>query len=180
MKKLIIGALVGSLILFIWQFLSFALIGIHNNQMAYTGNQDAILKVLEENLEEGFYFLPRAPMDASQADQQTMMNESIGKPWAMISYHKSMSNNMGMNMLRGWAIDFISALLLAWLLLKMATLDMKTALLSSLAIGLIGYFTINYLNSVWYETNSIPDLIDAVVQWGLTGAWLGWWLPRGK
>lgn len=106
------------------------------------------------------------------------MNERIGKPWAMVSYHDSLSNNMGMNMFRGFVIDFISAFLLAWLLMKMANLTFQTSVIASLAIGLIGYFTINYLNSVWFETNSIPDLIDAIVQWGLTGAWMGWWLTK--
>jgi hypothetical protein len=110
--------------------------------------------------------------------QEALMEERVGKPWAIVSYHKTLSNNMGMNLLRGWVIDFAAAFLLTWLLLKMADLDMKTALLASLSVGLIGYFTINYLNTIWYETNSIPDLIDAVVQWGIVGGWLGWWLPR--
>lgn len=178
MKKLLIGAAVGALILFVWQFLSFALLGIHNSQMGHTPNQDAILKVLEENLEEGTYFLPRAEIGASMEEEEALMNERMGKPWAMVSYHDSLSNNMGMNMLRGFVIDFVSALLLAWLLMKMANLTVQTSVMASLAVGLIGYFTINYLNSVWFETNSIPDLIDAIVQWTLTGAWLGWWLTK--
>jgi len=45
-------------------------------------------------------------------------------------------------------------------------------------VGLIGYLTIPYLNSIWFETNSIGHLIDAFVSWGLVGIWLGWWLPR--
>lgn len=178
MKKMLIGALVGALVLFFWQFLSFALLGIHDSQMTYTPNQDAILEVLEANLEEGMYFIPRAPMGASMEKEEAVMEERLGKPWARVSYHESLSNNMGMNLLRGFVIDFVAALLLTWLLLKMADLDMKTALLASLSVGMIGYFTINYLNAVWYEANTIPDLIDAVVQWGIVGTWLGWWLPR--
>lgn len=178
MKKMLIGALVGALVLFFWQFLSFALLGIHDSQMTYTPNQDAILEVLEANLEEGMYFIPRAPMGASMEKEEALMQERLGKPWARVSYHESLSDNMGMNLLRGFVIDFVAAFLLTWLLLKMADLDMKTALLTSLSVGLIGYFTINYLDAIWYESNTIPDLIDAVVQWGIVGAWLGWWLPR--
>lgn len=178
MKKMLIGALVGSLVLFFWQFLSFSLLGVHDSGMSYTPNQDAILEVLDANLEEGTFFIPRAPMDASMEKQEALMEERVGKPWAIVSYHKTLSNNMGMNLLRGWVIDFAAAFLLTWLLLKMADLDMKTALMASLAVGLIGYFTITYLDSVWFETNSIPYLIDTIVQWGIVGAWLGWWLPR--
>jgi len=178
MKKMLIGALVGSIILFFWQFLSFSLLGIHDSGMSYTPNQDAVLEALEANLEEGTFFIPRAPLDASMEKQESLMEERLGKPWAIVSYHKTLSNNMGMNLLRGWAIDFAAAFLLTWLLLKMADLDIKTALMASLSVGLIGYFTITYLDSVWFETNSIPYLIDTIVQWGIVGAWLGWWLPR--
>lgn len=52
-------------------------------------------------------------------------------------------------------------------------LDFKTAILSSLAVGIIGYLTIPYLNSIWFEGNSIPQLIDTVFQWGICGTWLG-------
>lgn len=177
MKNQLIGALVAAVILFIWQFLSWGMLNLHGSQMGYTPNQDTILTVLSANLEDGQYFIPRAPDGATADQQQAMMEGSIGKPWAYVVYHSSMSNNMGMNMIRGFAVDFLAAFLLCWMLLKMANLDFKTCILSSIAIGLIGYFTINYMNSIWFEGNSLPDLMDAVVQWGLCGAWLGWWLP---
>jgi hypothetical protein len=177
MKNQLIGALVASIILFMWQFLSWALLNIHGSEMSYTPNQDAIMEVLSANLEEGQYYMPRLPDTASNEEQQAAMEAALGKPWAIVSYHASMSNDMGMNMLRGWVIDFVAAFLLCWLLLQMANLDFKTCLLASLAVGLIGYFTIDYLNSIWFDSNSLASLLDAVVQWGICGAWLGWWLP---
>ena len=177
MKNQLIGALVASLILFIWQFLSWAMLNLHGSEMSYTSNQDAIMEVLNANLEEGDYFLPASPPTATMEEQQAVMDNAVGKPWAKITYRAAMSNNMGMNMFRGWIVDFLAAFLLCWILLKMTNLDFKTCLLSSLAVGLIGYFTINYIDSIWFEGNSLPDLLDAVVQWGLCGAWLGWWLP---
>ena len=179
MKNQLIGALVASIILFVWQFLSWSpILNVHSSQMQYTPSQDTILQALNEaGLSEGQYFIPRAPETAPEAESNAYMNERVGKPWAMVSYHSSMSGDMSMNMIRGWVVDFIAAFLLCWLLLKMAKLDFKTSILSSLAVGLIGYFTINYLDSIWFEGNSIPYLIDAVVQWGLVGLWLGWWLP---
>ena len=54
MKKLFVGALVGGLILFIWQFLSWSLLNIHLPEMQYTPAQDEILSALSEaGLEEG-------------------------------------------------------------------------------------------------------------------------------
>ncbi len=179
MKKLIIGALVGGLILFFWQFLSFGLLNVHASGSQYTPNQDAILEVLNANLtEDGTYFLPRVEPGASAEEEQAFMTQQLGKPWAVVSYRKAFNLNFGMNLFRGFIIDFLAVFLLAWFLMKMEKPDFQSAILGSLAVGLIGYLTISYLDSVWYETNSIPYLIDALVQWGLTGAWLGWWLNR--
>lgn len=178
MKKLVIGALVGGIILFLWQFLSWSMLNVHSAEMMYTPNQDNIMAVLNENLEEGSYFLPNVAPDTPSEEQQAYWESSAGKPWATVNYHKSMNTNMGMNMFRGFVIDFIAVLLLGWILLKFETLNFNITVLTSLAVGLTGYLTISYLNSVWFETSTIGFLIDSIVQWGLAGVWLGWWLTR--
>ena len=178
MKNQLIAALVGGLILFIWQFISFAAAGIHESQMSYTDKQDVLLTAMAEaNLPEGEYFIPNLPPNASDEDHQAYMEKQIGQPWATVTYHNSMNDRMGSNMARAFIIDVIAAFLLCWLLGKMAGLDFKTCVMASLAVGMIGYLSINYLDAIWFETNSLPDLLDAVVSWGLVGAWLGWWLP---
>ena len=179
MTKQIIAVLVSAVLLFVWQFLSWSMLGIHQTEFKYTPNQEKILQALSENLtEEGQYFLPGVPPGTSMDQEQAMMQANAGKPWAHISYHKSLNMAMGMSMFRGFAVDIISAFLLVWLLLKIENRPLSTVLLSSLAVGLIGYFTIPYLNSVWFETKSLGYLIDSVAQWGLVGVWLGWWLNR--
>ena len=179
MKKLIIAALVGGTILFVWQLLSFMVLQLHNAQMQYTDKQDEILAALEASgIDEGQYFLPNTAPTASADDREAYMEKYTGKPWARLSYHKELKMSMGMNMVREFSIDLLAAFLLAWLLLKFADLNLKVSILASLAVGIIGYLTINYLNSVWFETSSLPELIDAVVQWGLVGVWMGWYLNR--
>jgi len=179
MKKQLIATIVGGLILFIWQFLSWAAIPIHASEYGYTPNQDKIMEFLNQNItEEGTYMLPGVPPGTSQEQAEISMQANAGKPWASISYHKSMNTNMGMNMFRGFVIDLVAAWLLIWLLMKFRTLNIGTAVQSSIAVGIIGYLTIPYLNSIWFESNSLEHLIDAIVQWGLVGVWLGWWLPR--
>lgn len=178
MKKQLIATLVGGLLVFIWQFLSWSMLNVHSAEFQHSANQDKVLEVLGQNLEEGTYFLPQAPPGSSNEEHQKVMENSIGKPWATVSYHKAMEMSMGMNMLRAFVADLAAVFLLVWLLLKSGNLTFNTVLLSSLAVGAIGYLTIPYLNSIWFETSSIGHLIDFVVQWGLVGAWLGWWLPR--
>lgn len=177
MRKQLLGSLVGGIILFLWQFLSWTVLNVHGSEMQATPNQDAILQTLSQNLQEGQYFLPQWP-EKSPEEQRAAMESSAGKPWATISYHPSMNTGMGLNMVRGLAADLVAAFLLTWLLLRFAQLDMRTAVLAALAVGGTGYLTIAYLNSVWFEGHTIGQLIDTVVQWGLVGVWLGWWLRR--
>jgi len=176
--KMLIGALVGGIILFFWQFFSWQLLGIHDSQMAYTPNQDKILAALDGQLENGTYFLPRTKTTASQDEQTEFNNASIGKPWARISYRKAMNNSMSLNLIRGFVIDFVAAFLLCWLLLQFADLSLVKSIMACLAVGMISFFTTAYLDNIWFESNSIPNLIDSVVQWGIVGAWLGFWLNR--
>jgi hypothetical protein len=179
MKKQLIATLVGAIILFVWQFLSWAAIPIHKSEYGYTPNQDKIMEALNQNLtEEGTYMLPGMAPGASHEQTEAEMTKNIGKPWASVSYHKSMSGDMGMNMVRGFSVDLVAAFLLVWLLLQFKNLNMMSAIKASVTVGLIAYFTIPYLNSIWFEGNSMEHLIDALVQWGLVGVWLGWWLPR--
>lgn len=179
MKKQLTGSLVGAAILFLWQFLSWSILPVHQSEYGYTPNQDKILEALNQNLTEaGTYMVPGMPPGTSHEESAKAMEGKMGQPWASITYHKSFNANMGMNMLRGFLVDAIAAFLLIWLLMKTDNPGMQTTVLSCMAIGVIGYLTIPYLNSIWFETKSLGYLVDALVSWGLVGVWLGWWLPR--
>lgn len=178
MKKPIIASLVGGLILFIWQFLSWGLLNLHYSQNSYTANQDEIYELLRNKLTEGEYFIKTVPKGASPEEQSALQESLKGQPWMQIKYHESWNMSMPMNMTRGIIIDILSIFLLCWILSKIPDLTMGTAVIASLFVGLIGYFTGPYLNSIWFETATLPDLLDAVVQFGLVGVWLGYFLNR--
>ncbi len=177
--KMIVGGIVGGLLIFIWQFLSWTMLNLHGSGQKYTANQDSILTYLSTQLqEEGSYFLPTYAPGATKEEQQKLMETSGGKPWAQITYHKSMNTSMGLNMIRGFLVDVFAVMLLIWLLYKIPGLTFQTSIISCVVIGVIGYLTTEYTNSIWFETNSMPDLIDAVVSWAICGAWLGYWIKK--
>ena len=176
--KLTIGALVGGIILFIWQFFSYGIADLHYNQMKYTPQQDQILESLSAlNLEDGEYYMPRLPKGQSDG-QEEFMEQQMGKPWATIQYHEKLEYNFFTNLLRALITNTLAIAILCWFLLQFGELTMKNTILTSLGVGLIAYCTTNYLDSIWFHTDSIPDLIDAIVPWILIGSWLGWWLRR--
>ncbi|MFT6811097.1 MAG: hypothetical protein ACJA01_004344 [Saprospiraceae bacterium] len=149
MSKFIIGSLAGALILFIWQFLSFGPLNIHASQMDHLPQQAEILDALAKSeVAPGEYFLPRATLEASMKENEAFQKNYVGKPWATIQYQEALNYKMSSNMIRGFAVDLIAVMLLAWILLQFGNLTLTNSILTSLSVGLIGYFTINYLDHI--------------------------------
>lgn len=181
MKKILIGALVGGILIFIWQFLSWSLLNIHKPAQQYTPNHEAIMSVLNNNLEEGGYFLPGMPDDASMDDYEKYLATNEGKPWATIQYHKVMKNNMTMNMIRGLLVNIITVWLLCWIIVRLKQPAFGTIFTAALITGIIVFLNVPYTNHIWYETFDLyAHLTDALVSWGLCGLWLAWWFSRSK
>jgi len=182
MKKYLIGAIVGGLLIFIWQFLSFALVNIHEPAQNYTEKEGDIINFLSSiDLPEGGYVVPTVPPGASMDEAKAKMDSCAGKPWAIIQYHKAMEENMTMNMVRGFFTNVVMILIFCWLVGKFVSPSSGTIILAALATGFIVFLNAHYTNHIWYETFDIwAHLLDAVVSWGLAGIWLSWWLRRGK
>ena len=177
--KLIIGAVVGGLLLFIWQFLSWTMLNLHGSNAKYTDKNAEILQLLSTSLpEDGTYMLPGLPPNATKEDHEKMQTEIMGKPWGSVTYHKAYNASMGMNMGRGLLVNIIAVSLLIWLLMKFPNRTFNSVFVASLAVGIFAYLTNTYPNSIWFQSNTLPDLIDSVVQWSLVGGWLGYWLNR--
>ena len=141
MKKTVIAALVGGLIIFLWQFLSYALINFHKPAQQYTEKQEAILQFLEsQNLPEGGYVLPNLPATASMEDHENLMKSAAGKPWVNLQYHKALDTGMVMNMLRGFIINVIIVSLFCSLIRRMAMPTSGTIVTSAVMVGLIVFF----------------------------------------
>jgi len=185
MKKAVIGSIVGALIIFIWQFLSFALLNFHKPAQQYTDKQDAIMSFLASNeLKDGGYFMPNVPSTTSNEEAEAVMKKFDGKPWARIEYHNAAENSMNamiVNMVRVLLVNIVIVLLFSWLVSKMAAPSFQTIVTAALAVGIIAFLNEPYTGFIWYKTFDIwAYLLDAVVAWGLTGLWLAWWLRRGK
>lgn len=109
MKKQLIGALAGGILLFTWQFLSWAVLQVHKSEFTHMPHQDRILEFLSQNLEEaGTYMLPVPPPGTPMDQEQTYLALYEGKPWAHITYHKSMSMAMGSGLARSFAANLVA------------------------------------------------------------------------
>jgi hypothetical protein len=180
MKKILIGGIVGGILLFAWQTVSWTVANLHEKGQQYTEKQDSILSYFNSiGLAEGGYMIPREKAGASMEDMEKVMADMKGKPWAKITYYSAYNVNMGMNMARGVLSNIIIACLLCWLFAKIGSGSFSTYLIGSIIIGIICFTNGPYTGHIWYPLFDInAHLIDALASWGLVGLWLGWWMSR--
>lgn len=177
MMKTILTTIVGGIILFTWQMVSWQVLKIHSPQTSYTAYQDKILEVLDDlNIQEGEYVLPTYQPNASKDEVNAYMEKYMGKPWATLRYQKKLSNEIGMNLFRGIVMNILIVFSLCLLIGLLKKKDFKTIFMVCLGFGLMSYCINPYLYSIWFNNTTIPELIDAVVQFSLLGAWLGFML----
>ena len=182
MKKLIIGGLVGGILVFLWQTLSWTVLDLHGKEYQQAPAQDSVLSFLNSQFSEtGQYYLPHAKEGASSKEKQQMQEEMQGKPWAVVSFHKAYDMNMVTNIIRGLLAAIISAFFVCWILIKQTNTSFLTTFISSLLIGLVGYLFIPYAMNIWFQAPGVvTNFVDVLISWGLCGLWLGWWLNRKK
>lgn len=171
MKRKLLFSFIGAIIIFAWQFLSYAMPNLHKSASAYTPAQDSILQLLEkQGISEGMYLLGQPDPSLSKAQQQAAMEAMEGKPWAVINYHKVNSGSMAMPMIRGILVCFVISFLLFWLFQQQKEPSLMNRLFLSLAVGMIGFFFVPYTNFIWYKAPDIfAHFADAIVPWLILG-----------
>jgi hypothetical protein len=182
MKKIFFGSLVGGILIFIWQFLSWYVLELHRPAYDYTPKQESILEYLNTQFDSsGGYLMPSFPKGASTEERETNMKDAEGKPWVQLSYHTSLNTGMGMNMAKNLVTNILMVILFCWIISGYAANSFGKTFLAAIFTGLIVFFHGVYTQHIWYETFDLgAHLADYLVSWGLTGIWLGWWLNRRK
>lgn len=182
MKKLLIGSLVGGILVFVWQSLSWTVLDLHGNEYKKSPNEQAILNTLSSQLtEDGQYMLPIPEKSASADERQKFMEEMQGKPYAIINYQKAWETDMVGNILRGLIASIIAAFFVCWIMMKDVNSRFLTTFINCILVGVAAYLFFPYTGMIWFKTpGATTFFIDALVSWGLCGLWLGWWLNRGK
>lgn len=182
MKKWLIGSLVGAILVFLWQFLSWSMLGIHDSEAKYTPAQDSIMSHLSSVIkEEGMYRLPTLPPGSSMDEWEPFSKEMNGKPFATIVYKSAYADGMTKPMIRGFLIDLVLVFLLIYILTRGATPKPIRVVAGSVAAGFFCWLLGPYTAHNWFQLPMeaiTGHLIDALVAWGLVGLWLGWWLNR--
>lgn len=180
MKKLVIASILGGIIIFIWQTLSWTVLYMHQAGQEYTPKQDSIMAFINTQFsQDGSYLMPNDPKGTTMDEMKKNMAAREGKPWMQIQYHHVMDTNMGANIIKGLITDIIIVALLCWILTKMPEAGFGKIFMACLITGVIVFLNSPFTIHIWYPMADLSaHFTDAVVSWGLCGLWLGWYLKK--
>ena len=181
--RILISSLVGAIILFAWQSLSWTVLPVHKYSMKYSPNQEQILDVLSQNLsEEGMYFFPfMDPDNASSEDWQELQSSSAGKPAAMVNYIASYNNNMASSMITGFLLCLIVSIVISLSLSRHDNMGFagRWFRVMGFAVVIMAFGTMTDKNWWFYPMHFLSgEFIDYTVMFALSGVWFAWYLGR--
>jgi len=184
--RVLIAALFGGIVMFIWGAVAHMALGLGNVGMRQPVAEDVVLATLRPGLGEqaGIFILPtvdpakmhdKATMDAYSAKTKT-------SPYAFMVYMPQGDDlsDMSGQLPRQWASDTLSALALAFVM-GLAAFSFMTRLSIALAASVFAWLStmVPYWNWYRFPTNfTVAALVEQVVGWLLAGAVMAWWLGR--
>ncbi|MCF6130705.1 hypothetical protein [Flavobacterium wongokense] len=183
MKKVILGGFIGALIFFVYQTITW-MGGFHNDFSKYTPNQAPIMQALNSNLSEnGAYMMPSADLNAPDAEAQNekLMKEGMGKPWAMVFYHTQMTGMDPSYMLKGFLYSLLACLLVAFVIFSGGFNSFGKRFGVSMAFSLFALLEctlteMNWWDFPWHYVKS--TVFDMILGWAIVSLWFAWYVKE--
>jgi hypothetical protein len=161
-KKVLLGALVGGVVVFVWGMISWMVLPFHGKAMRPLAADTPLAQALQQIEEPGFYVYP--DWNESAGDVEDIAQ----RPFMAASIHpRGMGVSMGVHMLRGFVIQVVAAGLLSLILLQVGgSGGLRLVLLIAVFASVVGFLpTWN-----WWGTPLAVALLDCA------DVWIGWLL----
>jgi hypothetical protein len=179
MKRAIIGALVGAVLVFGWQAISHMFLRYHDAEYKQVADQENAIKTLSGIFkEDGQYLVPRSNPNGTQEEMARYDEQMKGKPFALVTYHTADKMNMPMSAVRSFTTAFLCILIFIGIIGKKPG-RFYIIFLKTFGLGLLIFMFVWYNSNIWLQTPwdvLRVELIDLLVVFTLLGVWLGYWL----
>lgn len=183
--RIFIAALIGAIIIFIWQMAAHMVLPIGEMGMKAPPNEDVVIQAVASGTPEpGIYMLPH--FDMAKADDTAALAawETKAKAnrysWLVVAPANPDPMNMGPQLGKQFASNLLSALIAAWLLAATAW-GFGARIVGSVGIGLFGWLSNVVPQWNWYQFPAgymAGGLLEQGIGWLLAGIGIAWWLSR--
>ncbi len=182
-KRIILGGVFGGLILFLWGYVSHAVLQLGDAGIKVLPNEDATVAALKPNITEpGFYFFPGVDHNAvhkmPKEQQEKTLKEWQAKyetgPRGILIYHPTGEQAMSPAQLgRQFGTDVVAMLIVSFLLTQLHERTRYTCrLLFTTTLGFLSAWTIGVPYWNWYGFPGVftgAQLADRTIGFALAG-----------
>lgn len=183
--KVLIGSLLAALVTFVWGFLSWTVLGWHENGMHSFKSEAVVAEVMRENATNGHavYMLPwqqepRAdtPVEEKKGMEQKFADAMNRGPFVYAIVRPGKSEvSMGKNMLLSFVRGFLAALVAAALMHHLAQPYIGRVTFVA-AAGAFAGLVADMPMWIWFENPTrqfVVNMADHIIEWTLAGMVLG-------
>jgi hypothetical protein len=181
MKKIILPSLLAAIVVFIWMFISWAVLPWHHTDMITIDDQMLINQMKNSLTQPGIYLYPGEPAEDTDAGMDKWFDQYKAGPLVhfMVYNPQGAEWDMAIPMISSLLINFISAFIAAVLL--MMTLAQNPTFMRRtifvMLLGLFAGFVGPFIEWNWWKypfNYTIVGVIDLCVTWFLAGMVLAW------
>lgn len=175
MKRKIVSLIAGTLILFVWNALSWMVLPFHSNTLNSIPGNAINTELLKEHLtKDGVYHYPGFPTEDTPQALKEMENRIETGPRITLMVFKRGKTELfsAVSFWRSIAINFVTVLLLYSLIQVSRVQATKTILLTSLFVALIIGFASDLAQMNWYLfplNYTILSMLDHLIPFLLVG-----------
>lgn len=184
MFKILLASLLGGVIFFIWNSISWMALPWHTQTIHNLKNEEVVQSILQENTEKsGIYILPDQYQQAEpdSADSKTNIEkpsaqDSKNQPFAFISYNAvGKEHNMNRSMVIALVNGIIASLIITLLLSCTTGLTYLARVFFITLIGLVSGLLGHVPNWIWWQFDTSYTLVmlaDLIIGWTLAGLFI--------
>jgi hypothetical protein len=175
MVRIVLAAILGGFLMFVWGAASHMLLPFERDAMKPIPNEAAVMSSLGGNLvEPGMYFFPWTDMSgkATPEQQAAWQARIAGGPSGLVIYRPSGGESMSPRQLVTEFVSNVLAALFGAFLLVQLPGGLSRRVLSMSAIGIAAWLSISVSQWTWYGFPTsflIGDLADQFGGWLLAG-----------
>jgi hypothetical protein len=166
--RVIVAAVVGGLLLFLWGFVAHMFLPFSENAMKPIPNEAPVIESLRGNVtEDGVYFIPYMNyMTASEADQKAYAEKIASGPSGLLVLRTSNDTSMVAEMLNEAASNLLAALVVALVVSGLGIRGYGARVRAIFAFGVVAWLSISVSQWTWYGFSNEFLISDLVDQWG--------------